>query len=82
HESIYIKPVHGRLGKRIFNVVKNGEQIKVKYDEKRIRHEEVFAAESEMYLFFQKHLIPDAFLIQQTIPLKTFEGSVIDFRVM
>lgn len=82
HGSIYIKPVHGRLGKRIFNVVKNGSEIKVKYDEKRRRHEEVFAAEAESNLFFQKHLIPDAFLIQQTIPLKTHEGSVIDFRVM
>jgi len=82
HGNIYIKPLHGRLGKRIFNVVKNGEQIKVKYDEKQIKHEEVFAAEAESNLFFQKHLIPDAFLIQQTIPLKTHEGSVIDFRVM
>ena len=82
HGNIYIKPLHGRLGKRIFNVVKNGEQIKVKYDEKQIKHEEVFAAEAESNLFFQKHLIPDDFLIQQTIPLKTHEGSVIDFRVM
>ncbi|QHA91087.1 YheC/YheD family protein [Bacillus sp. N1-1] len=82
YQSIYVKPVQGRLGKRIFNVVKNGDQIKVKYDEKRRRHEEVFAARAESNLFFQKHLIPDGFLIQQTIPLKTHEGSVIDFRVM
>ena len=82
HESIYIKPLHGRLGKRIFNVVVNGSELKVKYDEKRRSHEEVFTIGAESNLFFQKHLIPDEFLIQQTIPLKTYEGSVIDFRVM
>ncbi|WP_273834086.1 YheC/YheD family protein [Guptibacillus sedimenti] len=82
HGNIYIKPLHGRLGKRIFNVVKNGEQIKVKYDEKRMRHEEVFSSNADSHLFFQKHLIPGAFLIQQTIPLKMHKGSVIDFRVM
>lgn len=82
HGNIYIKPVHGRLGKRIYNVVKNGAQLKVKYDEKQGRQEKVFAHRSESHLFFQNYLTPGAFLIQQTIPLKTHEGSVIDFRVM
>lgn len=78
HGNIYIKPLHGRLGKRIFNVVKSGTELTVKYEEKRA----VFSHMKEMGHFLEQHLIPNAFIIQETIPLKKFHQSVIDFRVM
>ncbi|WP_226658970.1 YheC/YheD family protein [Guptibacillus hwajinpoensis] len=78
HGSIYIKPLYGRLGKQIYNVVEHGTEIMVKYDEKRA----VFTNSTELDVFFQKSLSPNAYLIQETIPLKTYEQSVIDFRVM
>lgn len=82
HGSIYIKPSHGRLGKRIYNLVKEGSQIIVKYDEKNKVREKVFLHFDECTSFFNKHLQSGHFLIQQTLHLKTHERSVIDFRVM
>ncbi|MBN8208939.1 YheC/YheD family protein [Bacillus sp. NTK071] len=82
HGSVYIKPLNGRLGKRIYNVVKGGPHIVVKYDVNHKSHEEVLTNEVDSSRFFEEHLVQDAFLIQQTIPLKTHEQSVIDFRVM
>lgn len=78
HGNIYIKPLHGRLGKRIFNVLKSGQTITVKYEEKRAE----FVDMRKMATFLDQHLIPNAFIIQETIPLKTVHQSVIDFRVM
>ncbi len=82
HGSVYIKPLNGRLGKRIYNIVKDGPHIRIKFDVNHKSHEEVFTNEMESSRFFEKHLVRNAFLIQQTIPLKTYEQSVIDFRVM
>ncbi|MYL64333.1 hypothetical protein GLW07_13330 [Bacillus hwajinpoensis] len=82
HGNVYIKPLNGRLGKRIMNVVKRDNSLKIKYDEKRTKREDIFTNVMESNLFFHKHLVPEAYIIQQTIPLKTHERRVIDFRVM
>ncbi|WP_371017994.1 YheC/YheD family protein [Pseudalkalibacillus sp. JSM 102089] len=82
HDSVYIKPLNGRLGKSILNVKKEKHHIIVKYDENRRRREERFESKEESDVFFRKHLETNSFLMQQTIPLKTYEQRVIDFRVM
>ncbi len=82
HDNLYIKPLNGRLGKSILNVREEGHALIVKYEENRKRRDERFESKGESYQFFQNHLVPNHFLIQETIPLQTHEQRVIDFRVM
>ena len=80
--SVYIKPLNGRLGKKIYKVIKDGENIVVLFDHNRDKQIRFFTNEPEIREFFQEELVSDMFLIQQTIPLMKFDDRVIDFRLM
>lgn len=82
YKSIYIKPVNGRLGKRIFKVVQTNKHIAVHFYVNRRKQIKTFSSHKEMMSFFQINLVPNMYLIQQTIPLMNVDDRVIDFRVM
>ncbi|WP_066054178.1 YheC/YheD family endospore coat-associated protein [Robertmurraya korlensis] len=82
YKSIYIKPINGRLGKRIFKVVQTNKHIAVYFYVNRRKQVKTFSSPKEMMSFFQANLVPNVYLIQQTISLMKFDDRIIDFRVM
>lgn len=82
YKSIYIKPINGRLGKRIFKVVQTPDNIAVSFYIHRSKHLKTFSTAQEMMSFFQINLSPHMYVVQQTIPLMTYDDRMIDFRVM
>jgi len=82
HQTIYIKPIHGRLGRYIFQAEKSSSGYTIRYKMKRKPKERLYRTEKSFLLFFQKLLDPGDYLIQETIPLMRHNQSLIDFRVM
>lgn len=82
YKSIYIKPINGRLGKRIFKVVQTASNIAVSFYINRSKQVKVFSTQQDMMSFFQANLLPYMYVVQQTIPLMTYDDRMIDFRVM
>lgn len=82
HQTIYIKPIHGRLGRYIFQAEKSSAGYTIRYKMKRKPKVRLYRTEKSFLLFFQKLIDPGDYLIQATIPLMHHNQSLIDFRVM
>ena len=82
YQTIYIKPIHGRLGRSIFQAEKSSSGYTIRYKMKRKPKVRLYRTEKSFLLFFQQLIDPGDYLIQATIPLMRHNQSLIDFRVM
>lgn len=80
HQSIFIKPINGSLGRNIYRLSKTDKKLVVKFS---FKTEEIeFQTETEFLQWFQKRTGGANFIIQQGIPLITYEDCHLDFRVL
>lgn len=80
YKNIYIKPIDGKQGKGIFNVVKDNGSIAVKT---RMNGENVsynFTKKEEFSSFVAKELKKERYIIQQTLDIQK-DSKSIDFRI-
>jgi glutathione synthase/RimK-type ligase-like ATP-grasp enzyme len=83
-ETVFVKPVHGSLGRNIFKLVKE--------DDNHYTYQSSFLSKSEggvkkytldeFYQQIKPILTNRIYIIQQGIPLITRNGCVMDFRVL
>lgn len=84
YETIFIKPVHGSQGRNIFKLLKADDnqytyQTSFRTNTKQVLNK--FSIE-EIYQQIQPVINNKLYIIQQGIPLVTFENCAMDFRVL
>lgn len=82
YETVFIKPVHGSQGRNIFKLTKNNEVYLLKSSAKNSVTPTDSCAIDEIYQYLKPHLNNRIYIIQQGIPLMTFESRSMDFRVL
>jgi glutathione synthase/RimK-type ligase-like ATP-grasp enzyme len=83
YETIFIKPVHGSQGRNIFKLVK--EQTGFKLDSSFTSYsvnKEVILSFEEIYQHIKPLLNNRIYIIQQGIPLLTYQARGMDYRVL
>ncbi|KHF39856.1 YheC/YheD family protein [Halalkalibacter okhensis] len=81
YPEIFIKPKRGGQGNNITIITKEGKAYQTVHIYKRNKVK-VNISESELKdFFYRKFPSPYKFIVQQGIPLATFEGNKFDFRV-
>ncbi|WP_158318775.1 YheC/YheD family endospore coat-associated protein [Robertmurraya kyonggiensis] len=82
YDSVFLKPINGSQGRNIFRVTKADKNIIVQSSSASEKDKrKTFNDLDDFFEWFEKrkHTI---FIIQKTIPLATFEGRQLDFRVL
>lgn len=81
YQSIYIKPINGRLGKFVIKLTRSSQGIYVEYG-RRKKRVKIFKSRRRLSKFLMYILRSGYYIIQQTIELFTFDNRIIDFRIM
>ncbi|MCM3655472.1 YheC/YheD family protein [Metabacillus litoralis] len=81
HQSIYIKPINGRLGKYVCKLSLTSDGIFVHFGRRRKRIK-TFKTWRKLSKFLTYKLQSGQYLIQQSIDLFTYDHRIIDFRMM
>ncbi len=84
HDTIYMKPVHGSLGLGIVKVANQSDGT-LTYEIKRPNQAPVSgraSSASDMMKSFRKRLTGRPYVLQQGIPLATYEGRPFDIRIL
>lgn len=83
YNSVFIKPVNGSQGRNIFKVSYDLGKIIVEASSAG-DHEKtkVFNHVSEFIQWFRKRQTQTVFIIQQSLPLSTYQSRQLDFRVL
>ncbi|MBM7662841.1 glutathione synthase/RimK-type ligase-like ATP-grasp enzyme [Bacillus mesophilus] len=82
HGNVYVKPINGRLGRKIYRIIKAPQKIAVEYTYRKKNRIKYFTSNEKFLLFIKEQLIPKAYLIQEAIPLMIQGDRVIDFRMI
>ncbi|WP_175616081.1 YheC/YheD family protein, partial [Piscibacillus halophilus] len=81
YNDVYVKPIGGRGGKGIYNILKiDEEKYKIKTTVGKNITEQVYENLNEVKNFFISNFQKDKYIIQQTIDVKN-NNKVFDFRV-
>lgn len=80
YENIYIKPIDGKQGLGIFNVVKNEKSILVKTRKKGENLSWSFTNKDDFLYFISQKLEINKYIIQQTLDIQ-IDSKAIDFRI-
>jgi len=81
-ERIYLKPLNGSRGRSVARINKNKKGIWMRYRDKGKNHELVFSKFDQFKKFLKKSVRPKAFIIQKAVDLLSYQGSIIDFRML
>lgn len=82
YDSVFIKPINGSQGRNIFRVTQTGREIIVQSSSaSELDKRKTFDELEDFFEWFKKRK-QTIFLVQKTIPLATFEGRQLDFRVL
>lgn len=83
YNEIYVKPVHGSMGERIFKISKNGENdLHLVYRENGVPNEIHFTTFYDVGNFFKSQFKGKTFILQQALDLISFNEKKIDFRIV
>jgi YheC/D like ATP-grasp len=83
HRQIYVKPLHGSMGERIFKVSKSEEHgLKLQYHQDGIPYEMTFSNLFSLADFFKSQFKGKKYILQQALDLISFEEKKIDFRIV
>ncbi|MFZ3589824.1 YheC/YheD family protein [Bacillus sp. DJP31] len=82
HEKIFIKPIHGSQGKKIIRIERHGEEYILDYTTFSGDIEKNFPTIRELFKAIKPRLANQAFIIQQGIPLLSFQDRILDFRFL
>ncbi|MFC0272108.1 YheC/YheD family protein [Metabacillus herbersteinensis] len=81
-EDIFIKPLHGSQGKRIFRVIKEADSYKLDYTTFSGNLEKHFKTFHDLFLTLYPRVKKEGFLVQETIPLQPYKNRPMDFRFL
>ncbi|MBT2601826.1 YheC/YheD family protein [Bacillus sp. ISL-53] len=83
YNEIFVKPVHGSMGDRIFRVSKNEVNgLKLEYHQNGVPHEKQFSNIQELDAYFKSQFKRKIIILQQALDLISYEGKRIDFRIV
>lgn len=83
HQQIYVKPIQGSMGERIFKVTKMvGTSLKLEYQQGGLPYEKEFSNLFDLDDFFKSEFNGKKYLLQRAIDLISIEGKKIDFRII
>ncbi|GGA64808.1 YheC/YheD family endospore coat-associated protein [Ornithinibacillus halotolerans] len=80
HGNVYVKPIEGKKGKGIYNIISSNNVITVKTREKNENVEWTFTNKDDFSSFLSVHLTKRKYIIQKTVELQ-IDNKVVDFRV-
>ncbi|MBM6617779.1 YheC/YheD family protein [Bacillus suaedaesalsae] len=81
HKSVYIKPIHGSQGRKIFRIEDNGKEYILDYTTFTGDIEKSYETTHDLFIAIRPRL-KGAFIIQQGIPLLRYENRILDFRFL
>lgn len=81
YKSVYLKPINGSQGRNIFRVSQKSDVILVESSTSKEKTREFHLLKAFME-WFETRAHPLTFIIQQTIPLVTYQERQLDFRVL
>lgn len=83
YETIFIKPVHGSQGRNIFKIIKENNQFHLKSSIKSQSADiQIELPAMELYQQIKPLLNNRIYIIQQGIPLLTYQSRGMDYRVL
>lgn len=83
YNEIFVKPVHGSLGNRIYKVTKNEENgLKLEYHYAGVPHEMIFSNVHDLGAFLKRQFKGKKVILQQSLDLISYHGKKIDFRIV
>lgn len=80
YETLFIKPVHGSQGRNIFKVVKENNQFTI--ESSQAEKTKVILTLEEIFPYIKPLLNNRISIIQQGIPLLTYQNRGMDFRIL
>lgn len=82
HPVIFVKPVHGSLGQKIYRISRKINGFQSQYSTPNGQLQKHFGRISQIYSYLSKRINPKKNIIQQGIPLLSLNGGAIDFRAL
>lgn len=83
HNEIFIKPVHGSMGDRIYRVKKSrGASLQVEFQQAGEPQKSNFSNIHELGVFLKKQFKGKTIILQQSLDLITYQEKKIDFRIV
>lgn len=78
-KHLFVKPIHGSQGRNIIQIKQKDDVFEVEDTSQNSKHFESFHdLFEELYPRFKKQ----PYIVQEAIPVQTFEGRPLDFRVL
>jgi glutathione synthase/RimK-type ligase-like ATP-grasp enzyme len=81
YETVFIKPIHGSQGKKIFRIQKKEGHFLLDYSTFSVEKEQIYSSVSALFLAL-KERIKQPVIIQQGVPLQTYKNRPVDFRLL
>jgi glutathione synthase/RimK-type ligase-like ATP-grasp enzyme len=83
YDQIFVKPVHGSMGERIYKVTKLGEQnLKLEYSQDGTAYTMTFKSVYDLDQYFLNRFKGKKVILQEALDLISFDGKNIDFRIV
>ncbi|MCD7034835.1 YheC/YheD family protein [Metabacillus sp. GX 13764] len=82
HKDVFIKPVFGSQGKRIFRVSEKEQLYHLKYTTYSDEFKQSYHGFSELLQALYPRLRKEPFILQKTISIASFQSRPLDFRVL
>jgi hypothetical protein len=82
HESIFVKPIHGNQGKRIFKIWKEDDVYVLDYSSFNGEKELTFQTFAQIKQMLKNRIKKQYFIIQQGLDLIQLDQRSLDFRVL
>ncbi|MGG3800349.1 YheC/YheD family protein [Metabacillus fastidiosus] len=81
-DDLFIKPINGSQGRRIFRVTHNHGKFSLDYTTFSGKLETEFLSLQKLYTALYPRLKREKFLLQETIQLQTYNNRPLDFRFL
>ncbi|WP_246938886.1 YheC/YheD family protein [Bacillus pinisoli] len=82
HDMVFIKPIHGSQGKKIIRIENKDNEYYLDYTTFQSDMEKKYDHIRDLFKAIRPRLAKQTSIIQQGIPLLTYEGRVLDFRFL
>lgn len=81
HNVVFIKPVHGSLGKGIFRITRRSDKLFI-LEHSSMQEQMKFSSLETLYSSLRERLLSQRYIIQQGISLLTDHNRPVDFRLL
>ncbi len=82
HECIFLKPIHGSQGRKIFRITKHESDYLLDYTSFSGEIEQKYDSIRSLFQSLRSRLNQQAFIAQQGLPLLKYNDRPLDFRIL